>query len=120
MARVFLQLGRLSGSTPVNVAPHALHDGIPLGSGLGAGINRTSPFLSYRFDDPMTSGESPSEADDTDGDAGDARDASDLSSKTGLFSRKTGETRRIFDLSMLESSRRRSLSAGTGFGSRVL
>ena len=86
----------------VNVAPHALHSDIPLGSGLGAGISRTSPFRSYRFDDPTTSGTSPSEADVTDGDS---RDASDLSSMTGLFSRKTGETRQIFDLSRLQPSR---------------
>jgi hypothetical protein len=33
---------------------------------------------------------------------GDARDGSDLSSIMGFFSRKTGETRRIFDLSMFD------------------
>ena len=57
-----------------------------------------SPFWSYRFDDPTTSVDSASEFDVTDGDT---MDASDLSSMIGFFSRKTGETRRIFDLSML-------------------
>jgi hypothetical protein len=75
------------------------HDA-PLGSGLGAGMSLIAPFLSYRFDDPTTSVELASELDVTDGDA---KDASDLSSMMGFFSRKTGETRRIFDLSMLES-----------------
>jgi hypothetical protein len=75
-----------------------LTNDVPLGSGLGAGMSLISPFWSYRFDDPTTSVDSASEFDVTDGDT---MDASDLSSMMGFFSRKTGETRRIFDLSML-------------------